>query len=97
MVKTLELPPRDRVKQIEKKLEKCRNQENNPDSAMYALRIQHDFNILNFDFFFSCFVNSYKLRMKKMMCDEDDIDLDGSGYQILDSSAADVSMLSTTS
>lgn len=35
MVKTLELPQRDRVKQIEKKLEKCRNQENNPDSAMY--------------------------------------------------------------
>lgn len=34
MVKTLELPQRDRVKQIEKKLEKCRNQENNPDSAM---------------------------------------------------------------
>lgn len=37
------------------------------------------------------------MRMKKMMCDEDDIDLDSSAYQILDSSAADVSMLSTTS
>lgn len=34
MVKTLDVPPRDRVKYIEKKLENCRNQENNPDSAM---------------------------------------------------------------
>lgn len=34
MVKQYELPLRDRVKLIEKKLEKCRNQENNPDSEM---------------------------------------------------------------
>lgn len=34
MVKTLEIPQKDRVKLVEKKLEKCRNQENNPDSAM---------------------------------------------------------------
>lgn len=34
MVRTLEAPQRDIVKHIEKKLEKCRNQENNPDSLM---------------------------------------------------------------
>lgn len=34
MVKQYEIPPRDRVKAIEKKLEKCRNQENNPDSEV---------------------------------------------------------------
>lgn len=41
-------------------------------------------------------VHSYKMRMKKMMGDDDEIDLDGSAYQILDSSVADVSMLSTS-
>lgn len=34
MVKQYEIPARDKVKTIEKKLEKCRNQENNPDSEM---------------------------------------------------------------
>lgn len=34
MVKSIEMPARDRVKAIEKKLEACRNQENNPDSQM---------------------------------------------------------------
>lgn len=34
MVKTLDVPNKDRVKFIEKKLDKCRNQENNPDSLM---------------------------------------------------------------
>lgn len=96
MVKTLELPQRDRVKQVEKKLEKCRNQENNPDSAMYDPRDAARFTFSD-HFIHIFFVHSYKMRMKKMMCDEDDIDLDGSAYQILDSSAADVSMLSTTS
>lgn len=34
MFKQYEIPPRDKVKAIEKKLEKCRNQENNPDSEV---------------------------------------------------------------
>lgn len=34
MVKALDSPQRDRVKSIERKLDRCRNQENNPDSAM---------------------------------------------------------------
>lgn len=34
MVKGIESPQKDRVKILEKKLDKCRNQENNPDSAM---------------------------------------------------------------
>lgn len=34
MVKTIAVPQRDIVKQIEKKLELCRNQDNNPDSEM---------------------------------------------------------------
>lgn len=34
MVKTISVPQRDIVKQIEKKLEQCRNQDNNPDSEM---------------------------------------------------------------
>lgn len=38
MVKAVEIPPRDRVKLLEKKLEKCRNQENNPDSEIYKQR-----------------------------------------------------------
>lgn len=32
MVKQYEIPNRENVKHVEKKLEKCRNQENNPDS-----------------------------------------------------------------
>lgn len=97
MVKTLELPPRDRVKQIEKKLEKCRNQENNPDSSMYAFRKPHELDMLRKSIKCLFLVHSYKTRMKKMMGEDDEIDLDGSAYQILDSSAADVSMLSTLS
>lgn len=34
MVKTIETPNKDRVKFLEKKLDKCRNQANNPDSLM---------------------------------------------------------------
>lgn len=34
LVKMIEMPPKDKVKFLEKKLEKCRNQENNPDSQM---------------------------------------------------------------
>lgn len=40
MVKNLELPPKDKVKLIEKKLEKCRNQENNPDSLIYKQKMK---------------------------------------------------------
>lgn len=40
MVKTIEVPPKDRVKLIEKKLDKCRNQENNPDSQIYKQRMK---------------------------------------------------------
>jgi len=35
MVNSLEGPPKERVKQIEKKLDNCRNQSNNPDSNEY--------------------------------------------------------------
>ncbi|KAF4517393.1 hypothetical protein B566_EDAN007645 [Ephemera danica] len=38
MVKSVEAPPRDTIRQIEKKLEKCRNQDNNPDSEAYKKR-----------------------------------------------------------
>lgn len=34
MVKSLELPQKDRVKYLEKKLDNCRNKENNPDSQV---------------------------------------------------------------
>lgn len=34
MAKCVESPSRDVVRALEKKLEKCRNQENNPDSEM---------------------------------------------------------------
>uniref|UniRef100_A0A182K6S6 Cyclin-H n=1 Tax=Anopheles christyi TaxID=43041 RepID=A0A182K6S6_9DIPT len=40
MVRTIELPPKDRVRFLEKKLEKCRNQENNPDSQIYKQRMK---------------------------------------------------------
>lgn len=34
MVKSYESPQKELVKSLEKKLENCRNQENNPDSQM---------------------------------------------------------------
>lgn len=34
MAKCVEQPSRELVKALEKKLDKCRNQENNPDSEM---------------------------------------------------------------
>lgn len=34
MAKCVESPSREVVKALEKKLDKCRNQENNPDSEM---------------------------------------------------------------
>ncbi|XP_011178771.1 cyclin-H [Zeugodacus cucurbitae] len=40
MVKAYELPAKDKVRMIEKKLEKCRNQENNPDSQIYKERMR---------------------------------------------------------
>lgn len=39
MVKTIEPLPRETIKTLEKKLEKCRNQENNPDSLIYKQRM----------------------------------------------------------
>uniref|UniRef100_A0A336MAL8 Cyclin-H n=1 Tax=Culicoides sonorensis TaxID=179676 RepID=A0A336MAL8_CULSO len=40
MVKTIELPQKDKIKFLEKKLEKCRNEQYNPDSAVYRQRMQ---------------------------------------------------------
>jgi len=40
MVKNLEYPLRDKVKIIEKKLDKCRNQENKPDSEIYKQKMR---------------------------------------------------------
>ncbi|PNF23395.1 hypothetical protein B7P43_G12946 [Cryptotermes secundus] len=40
LVRSIENPPREMVRQLEKKLEKCRNQENNPDSEIYKQRMQ---------------------------------------------------------
>ncbi|XP_043203982.1 cyclin-H-like isoform X1 [Amphibalanus amphitrite] len=40
LVKTVEQPQRDVVKQLERKLDKCRNQENNPESQAYKRRMR---------------------------------------------------------
>ncbi|CAG9130901.1 hypothetical protein JYU34_005422 [Plutella xylostella] len=40
MVKMVESPARERVRLIEKKLDRCRNQENNPDSEIYKRRMR---------------------------------------------------------
>lgn len=40
MVKAIQVPPKDRVRAAEQKLEKCRNQENNPDSQIYKRKMQ---------------------------------------------------------
>lgn len=40
MVKMVESPAREKVRAIEKKLDRCRNQENNPDSEIYKKRIR---------------------------------------------------------
>jgi len=34
MIKSMESSPKEVVRALEKRLEKCRNQENNPDSEM---------------------------------------------------------------
>lgn len=40
MVKTIELPQKEKIKFLEKKLEKCRNEQYNPDSAVYRQRMK---------------------------------------------------------
>lgn len=40
MVKMVEGPSREKVRTIEKKLDRCRNQKNNPDSEIYKRRIR---------------------------------------------------------
>lgn len=40
MVKTIELPQKERIKFLEKKLEKCRNEQYNPDSVVYRQRMK---------------------------------------------------------
>lgn len=40
LVRTIELPQKEKVRALEKKLEKCRNQENNPDSQIYKQRMK---------------------------------------------------------
>ncbi|XP_057328838.1 cyclin-H [Microplitis mediator] len=40
MAKSIDIPNKEIVKALEKKLEKCRNQENNPDSEIYKKRMQ---------------------------------------------------------
>ncbi|KAH0553666.1 hypothetical protein KQX54_003307 [Cotesia glomerata] len=40
MAKSIEIPNKEIVKALEKKLEKCRNQENNHDSEMYKKKMQ---------------------------------------------------------
>lgn len=40
MVRTLELPNTTAIKYLEKKLDKCRNQENNPDSEVYKQKMK---------------------------------------------------------
>lgn len=44
LVKNHEGAPRDIIQNIEKKLEKCRNQENNPDSQIYKRKMQEMLN-----------------------------------------------------
>jgi cyclin H len=45
MVKNLgELPDKNEIKVLEKKLDGCRNQENNPDSEAYRLKVLRDLN-----------------------------------------------------
>lgn len=85
MVRTIELPQKDKVRQLEKKLEKCRNQENNPDSQMFVrvfcLSTRFD-KVALFHF-------SYKQRMKKMYEDEDEAELMATSYHM---NASDVSL-----
>ncbi|KAK0093944.1 hypothetical protein PV326_012293 [Microctonus aethiopoides] len=40
MAKSIDIPNKEVVKALEKKLDKCRNQENNPDSEIYKKRMQ---------------------------------------------------------
>ncbi|XP_065285471.1 cyclin-H [Dermacentor albipictus] len=40
MVRAIEVPPKEKVRACEQKLEKCRNQENNPDSQVYKRKMQ---------------------------------------------------------
>lgn len=40
LVKNIDTPPRDQIKQIEKRLEVCRNEETNPDSEVFKQKLQ---------------------------------------------------------
>lgn len=39
LIKSIDLPPKDQLRLLEKKLEKCRNQAHNPDSFVYKKRL----------------------------------------------------------
>lgn len=45
MVKNIgDMPDKNEIRAIEKKLDKCRNQENNPDSQEYAIKLNRMLN-----------------------------------------------------
>ncbi|XP_076338318.1 cyclin H isoform X2 [Tachypleus tridentatus] len=50
MVKNIECPPKDKIKAIEKKLEKCRNEENNPDSSVSSYEMKSSFSRVHLNF-----------------------------------------------
>lgn len=99
MVKNVAIPEKEEFRRIEKKLDRCRNQDNNPASEALVLLISTAFfcdqrhanclltlfSIINF---------RYKIRMKKMLEDEDDLDLDTSAHSLNERSLANESMVS---
>lgn len=73
MVKSIEQPDKAFVRTLEKKLDQCRNQENNPNSLMWVSIWGTLIRSKSISFFLQYF--RYKQRMQKMMEDEDDIEL----------------------
>lgn len=89
MVKNIgEVPDKNTIKTLEKKLDKCRNQDNNPDSEAWVAE-----NI--FDYCKALFNCSYKIKMNKLLNDDDDAP-GPMEYHLASPDRSDVSMLSTS-
>lgn len=60
---------KNQQKILDKKLDKCRNPENNPDSEMWVLQID---TFIHFFFAFILLLYSYKKRIQAMLDEDDD-------------------------
>lgn len=84
LVKNYQQPDREKVKAIEKKLDKCRNQNNNPDSELYDPR-WHPY--IYWYIHYRAFIYRYKERLRRLYTDEDDLPAEDGSFHIADVSS----------